>query len=106
MARLKPQAEAGGLRVELVLPPALARWVLDAIARKTFLTPDEAVHALLQEGHELRQYPDLRRELLGRTIAASMDDPRPAIPIEDVFARLKAKAAAPRPEPAVWSRQR
>jgi antitoxin ParD1/3/4 len=104
--RLLPQAEASGLRVELYLPPQMASWLLAAVMRQDYLDPQEAVFVLLQEAQELTRYPELRRELLRRTIGDSVDDPTPPVPIEEVFARLKAKMAAPRPEPAIWNPKR
>lgn len=104
--RLMPQAEAGGMRFEVSLPPRLATWILESIARKDFLTPDEAVYVMLKEGLELSRHADLRQELLRRSIGEAMDDPAPSIPAEEVFAQLKALRDAPRPEPAIWSRRR
>jgi antitoxin ParD1/3/4 len=104
-ARLMPQAAAGGLRFEVFLPPQLATWVLESIARKDVLTPDEAVLVMLNEMQDLMKYPELRKELLRQSIMDAMDDPAPSIPAEEVFAQLKARAEAPRPEPAVWRRR-
>lgn len=61
---------------------------------------------LLQEAQELTRYPELRKELLRRTIGESIDDPTPPIPIEEVFGRLKAKMTAPRPAPVIWNPKR
>jgi hypothetical protein len=105
-ARLMPQAETGGLRFEVSLPPRLATWVLESIARKDFLAPDEAVCVMLKEGQELSRHADLRQELLRRSIGEAMDDPAPSIPAEEVFERLKALREAPKPEPAIWNRRR
>jgi hypothetical protein len=88
------------------LPPRLATWVLESIARKDFLAPDEAVCVMLKEAQELSRHADLRQELLRRSIGEAMDDPAPSIPAEEVFERLKALREAPKPEPAIWNRRR
>jgi antitoxin ParD1/3/4 len=101
-AALKVHAAAGGLRFEAYLPSDLAVWLLDLIERGVFMDPSEAVFAMLGEQQDLADYPDLRRELLRRTVEAAANDPRPAIPAETVFGELDAMLAAPRPPAAVW----
>jgi antitoxin ParD1/3/4 len=56
-------------------------------------------------GHKnLEPHADLRRELLKRTLQASMDDPRPSIPHEQLMEQLRKMTEAPRAEPAGWRR--
>lgn len=100
---LKAQAAEGGLRFEAYLPPSLATWLLDQIARGMFVDPSEAVFVMLGEQHELEPHADLREEILRRTCQAAMDDPHPGFPVEEVMTRLRARLAAPRPEPACWA---
>jgi antitoxin ParD1/3/4 len=99
---LKQQACKGGLRFEAYLPPGLAQWLLDLIEQGVFFDPSEAAFVIFGEHKDLEPHADLRRELLTRTIQASIDDPRPSIPAEEVMEQLKKKFAEPRPEPAVW----
>lgn len=99
---LRAQAAEGGLRFEAYLPPALATWLLDQIARGMFVDPSEAVFVMLGEQHELEPHADLREEILRRTCHAAMDDPHPGFPLEEVTARWRARTAEPRPEPACW----
>ena len=101
-AALKAQAAAGGLRFEAYLPSDLAVWLLDLIEQGVFMDPSEAVFAMLGEQQDLADYPDLRGELLRRTVEAAANDPRPAIAAETVFAELDAMLAAPQPPAAVW----
>jgi antitoxin ParD1/3/4 len=101
-AKLMQQAEAGGLRFEAYLPPSLATWLLDLIERGVFLSPSEAVFVIMGEHQELSPHADLRQELLKRRVQAAIDDPRPSLSSEEVFAELKARMAEPRPEPAEW----
>ena len=100
---LREQAKAGGLRFSVYLPAGLAEWLLGLVEKGTFIDPSEAVFVLLQEAQELEPHHDLRRELLGRMLQAAEDDPRPPIPGEEVFKRLREKYAS-RPEPAVWEK--
>jgi antitoxin ParD1/3/4 len=99
---LLTQAREGGLRFEAYLPPGLADWLLGLIEQGVFADPSEAVFVILGEHQDLEPHTDLRRELLKRTLEAAIDDPRPPIPHEEVFERLRKIAEAPRPEPAVW----
>jgi hypothetical protein len=101
-AALKAQAAAGGLRFAAYLPPDLAVWLLGLVEKGVFMDPSEAVFVMLGEQQNLDAYPDLRRELLQRTVDAAANDPRPAVPAETFFAELRARLAAPRPLPAVW----
>lgn len=100
---LREQAKVGGLRFGVYLPPGLAEWVLRLVENGTFINPSEAVFVLLQEAQELEPHADLRDELLNRILQTAADDPRPGIPAEDVFKRLKEELASS-PEPAVWEK--
>jgi len=101
---LQAQAAAGGLRFEAYLLPRLATWLLGLIARGDFADPSEAVFVLLGEQQEIEEYPDLRAELLRRTIDAAANDPRPAIPADVVIAEIASQLAAPLPAAAMWPR--
>lgn len=102
---LRGQAKEGGLRFSVYLPPRLADWLLGLVEKGTFVDPSEAVFVMLQEAQELEPHHDLRRELLNRTLQAAEDDPRPGIPADEVFRRLKEKRALS-PEPAVWEKHK
>ena len=97
---LRAQAEKGGLRFSAYLPPELASWLLGLVENGIFLDPSEAVFIILGEHQELEPHADLRHELLSRMLQAAQDDPRPGIPAEEVFKKLKERR--PLPEPAVW----
>lgn len=101
---LKEQASQGGLRFDVYLPPDLAEWLLEHIEEGVFADPSEAVFVILGEHRDLEPHADLRRELLKRVLQASIDDPRPSIPLEDVKEHLEKRMAAPRSEPATWRR--
>ena len=102
---LRKQAQEGGLRFEVYVPPQLADWLLGLIERGVFISPAEAAFVILEEHRELEPHADLRHELLKRMIQSSSDDPRPGIPAEEFFEKMRQKFAAPLPEPAVWRRQ-
>ncbi len=99
---LHDRAREGGLRFQAYLPPEIALWLLDHVENGTFHDPSEAAFVLFKEAKELEPHADLRGELLKRMILRAADDPRPAIPAEEVMARIEAIRTLPRPEPAVW----
>ena len=101
-AALKSQAATGGLRFEAYLPPGLAVWLLELIAQGTFMDPSEAAFVMLGQQRDLTVYPDLRRQLLQRTIEDAANDPHPGYSAEEVFAEMEAMITAPRPPVAVW----
>jgi Arc/MetJ-type ribon-helix-helix transcriptional regulator len=86
---LRQQAAEGGLRFEVYLPPTLATWLLDKIERGVFRDPSEAVFVFLGEAEELEPHTDLRKEFLRRRLDVAINDPRPAIPAEQVFDELR-----------------
>ena len=103
--QLRDTAKEGGLRFEAYLPPDLALWLLDQVEQERFLDPSEAAFVLLWQAQELAPHHDLQQELLNRKIQAAIDDPRPGIPAEQVFTKLKEKLKQPIPEPAVWKKK-
>ncbi len=102
--QLRPQAAEGGLRFEAYLPSSLAEWLLEQVERGVFLDPSEAMFAIVGEFKDLQPHADLRREVLGRSFQQSLDDPRPSLPAEEVFSRLREKFSQPQPAPAQWQR--
>ncbi len=103
---LREQASRGGLRFEVFLPPGLAEWILDLVARGAFTDPAEAVFVMLGEQQDLEPHADLREELLKRSLQASLDDPRPSISREEFEERMRKRRNAPRTEPAIWIRNK
>jgi hypothetical protein len=99
---LRAQAEKGGLRFDAYLPPVLAGWLLGLIEEGEFHDPSEAAFVIFGAHRDLEPHADLRRELLSRMLQAAEDDPRPGIPAEEVFKKLKENR--PLPEPAVWKK--
>jgi antitoxin ParD1/3/4 len=102
---LKEQASKAGLRFETYLPPDLAAWVLDHVERGVFADPSEAVFVILGEHRDLEPHIDLRRESLRRSLDAAMNDPRPALSLDEVRERMRKFFDEPRPDPAVWQKR-
>jgi hypothetical protein len=103
--RLKPSAEKAGLEFKGYLAPRDAIWALEAIERGAFMSPSEIVMVAIQQFIEMSEHPDLRRELLSRTLQKAMDDPRPGIPAEEAFAAIEALIAESRNhQPARWEK--
>jgi antitoxin ParD1/3/4 len=99
---LREQAREGGVRFEVFLPPGLAEWVLDFVARGVFADPGEAVFVMLGEQKDLEPHDDLRREILKRSLDAAINDPRPPIAHDELQQEMSKRLAEPRPEPALW----
>ncbi len=99
---LRDRAREGGLRFEAFLPPGLAEWVLDLVARGVFTSPSDAAFVMLGVQRDLEPHADLRLEILKRSVQAAIDDPRPPISAEELRERMRRRSEAPRPEPAVW----
>ena len=100
---LRVQAEKGERRFSAYLPPGLADWLLGLIEKGTFHDSSEAVFVILGEHRDLDPHTDLRREILARSLQATIDDPSPSIPAEEVFKDLRELRASPL-EPAVWEK--
>ena len=101
---LREQARAGGLRFEAYLTGDMADWLLERVERGMFVDPSEAVFAIVRDFMDMEPHRDLRDELLRRTLAAALDDPRPAIPFAQVYAERKQWIAEPRPDAARWEK--
>jgi antitoxin ParD1/3/4 len=106
IASLRRQAAEGGLTFEAYLPPGLAAWVISLVEQEVFHSPSEAVFVAMQSFRELDEHPDLKRELLHRTIQKGIDSAEQggAMLAEDVMARLRKEIERPRAEPAVWDK--
>ncbi len=99
---LREQARRGGLRFEVYLPPGLAEWILDFVARGVFTSPSDAAFVMLGEQRDLEPHADLRRESLKRSLQAAIDDPRPPLSQEDFEEDMRKRRDRPRAEPALW----
>jgi antitoxin ParD1/3/4 len=106
IASLRRQAAEGGLTFEAYLPPGLAAWVINLVDQEVFRSPSEAVFVAMQSFRELDEHPDVKRELLHRTIQKGIDSAEQggAMPAKDVMARLRKEIERPRAEPAVWDK--
>ncbi|MFY9294280.1 MAG: hypothetical protein WAP03_26890 [Methylorubrum rhodinum] len=98
---LRERAREHGLQ-EVFLPPGLAEWVLDFVAKGVFVDPSEAVFVMLGEQQDLEPHGDLRKEILKRSLDAAMNDPHPGYSAEEVMEKLRERQARPRQEPALW----
>lgn len=87
---LREDARKAGLRFDAYFVPDVADWVLGEIEKGGFSSPSEVVFVAMQVFRDLEAFPDLKAELLRRTIQQSIDDPTPAIPAAEVFEKLRA----------------
>lgn len=76
---------------EVFLPESLADWLRQKITDGVFKDAKEAAFVAFQDLQELDRHPEVRKQLLQAMLEASLKDPRPRIPIEDVRARHHAQ---------------
>lgn len=98
---LLPEAREHGLSLQVYLVPDHAAEILEAVRDGQFTSPEEAIFVLLGEMLEMRQYVDLRKEALRRSLEAAMEGP--FLTSEEVFESLRARRKSWR-EPPVWQR--
>lgn len=109
--RIRAHILARGMTFKVFLPQSLANWLRKKIRAGVFHDPAEAAFVAFQDLHELDRHPNVRRELLGAMLQASIDDPRPGIPAEKVMAKLRAqtlryaRTKPPRPKPLPKSKR-
>jgi len=89
--RIKAHARARGMTFEVFLPEELADWLRFKIAAGMFKDPGEAAFVAFQDLQALDRHPDARRALLTAMIEASINDPRPGIPAEEVLEEFRAQ---------------
>ena len=106
IASIRRQAAEGGLTFEAYLPPGLAEWVISLVEQEVFHSPSEAVIVAMQSFLELDDHPDVKHELLKRTLQNRMAsaDQGGGMPAEDVMERLRKALEGLRAEPAVWDK--
>jgi antitoxin ParD1/3/4 len=104
IASIRRQAAEGGLIFEAYLPPGLATWVIGLVEQEVFHSPAEAVFVAMQSFRELDQHPDIKRELLERTLQHRVTSAEKGggMPAEEVMTRLRNAMEGPQAEPAVW----
>lgn len=102
-ARIRANVRARGMTFEVFLPDSMADWLRAKIAAGVFTSPGEAAFVAFQDLQELNHHPAARQALLTAMIEASVNDPRPGIPIEEVRAQFLAQMredANTKPPPA------
>jgi hypothetical protein len=102
---LKGKASKSGLRFDAFLPAGLAEWLLDFVERGVFADPSEAVFVILGEHQDLEPHADLRQEALKRSLAAAINEPRPALAFEEAKESVEKLLSKPRSMPAIWRKQ-
>jgi antitoxin ParD1/3/4 len=104
IASIRRQAAEGGLIFEAYLPPGLAAWVIGLVEQEVFHSPAEAVFVAMQSFRELDEHPDIKRELLERTLQHRVTSAEKGggMPAEEVMTRLRNAMEGPQAEPAVW----
>jgi Arc/MetJ-type ribon-helix-helix transcriptional regulator len=97
---------------KVFLPESLAKWLRKQIRAGAFADPAEAAFVAFQDLKELDHHPQVRRQLLHAMLKARIDDPRPGIPADKVFKRLRdterryARTKPPKPQPLPRNRAR
>lgn len=78
-------------KLSITLPTDMARMIREKVARGTYASNSEVIRdglRMLQEADALREQKLAR---MREKIQESLDDPRPAVPADEVFDRLEAK---------------
>ena len=99
---LREQAAKGGLYIEAWLPPQQAVWLLGLIEQGKFADPGDALFNLLGEAQDLAPHEDLRKELLKRSLDASLMPGAQTVPIEACVPDMLSRMTGEQPDPAVW----
>jgi len=110
--RIRAHIRARGMTFKVFLPESLANWLRKKIRAGVFRDPAEAAFVAFQDLIELDRHPQVRRQLLHAMLKSRIDDPRPGIPADKVFKRLRdterryARTKPPKPQPLPRSRAR
>ncbi len=103
--RIRAHIRARGMEFRIFLPEDLANWLRKKVRKGIFQSPAEAALVAFQDLQQLDRYPEVRTALLKASLDEALNDPRPPIPAEKVFARLRAqtrryaRTPPPRPKP-------
>lgn len=89
--RIRAHSRARGMAFEVFLPESSASWLREKIAAGVFNDAAEAAFVAFRDLQELDRHPEVRKQLLQAMIEASLKDPRPGIPLEEVHARHRAQ---------------
>jgi antitoxin ParD1/3/4 len=89
--RVRRKIRERGSTFEVFLPEGIADWVKAKVAEGLFEDPAEMAFVALQRFIELCEHPEVEKQLLKAVLEDSMNDPRPGIPAEQVFADLEAR---------------
>jgi antitoxin ParD1/3/4 len=90
-ARVQRRIRERGMTFEVFLPEGMADWLRGKLVAGKFESPAEAAFVAFQQMMELDRHPEVKRQLLAATIQSSIDDPRPSVPADEAFARLRAR---------------
>jgi len=93
-ARIQRRIREHGVTFEIFLPEDMADWLREKLAAGVFDSASTAAFVAFQDLIELDRHPKVRRQLMTAMVDASVNDPSPSIPAEEVFASLDAKMAA------------
>ena len=93
-ARIQRRLRERGMTIEVFLPGDMADWLREKLAAGVFDDARTAGFIAFQDLIELDRHPQVRRQLLTAMLDASVNDPSPSVPAEEVFAALEAEMAA------------
>lgn len=103
--RIRAHILARGMEFRVFLPEGMADWLRKKVRAGVFQSPSEAAFIAFQDLIELDKHPEARKTLLKAMLDVRINDPRPGIPAEKVFARIRARTRRyartkpPRPKP-------
>lgn len=77
-------------KISITVTPAMKRVLEDRVASGQFASASELMREAFRAWQKQQDEHEERLASIRARVQKSMDDPRPSIPADDVFARLKA----------------
>ena len=77
-------------KISITVTPAMKRVLEDRVASGQFASASELMREAFRTWQRQQDEYEERVSSLRARVQKSMDDPRPSVPADDVFARLKA----------------
>lgn len=77
-------------KISITLTPELNQLVKERVERGQFASTSELIREALRVWHKAEAEHEERIAAIRARVRASVDDPRPSVPLEEAFERLRA----------------
>lgn len=81
-------------KISITLTPEMNRMIKQRVEQGDFGSTSELIREALRVWQKREEEHQENLKAIRARLQASMDDPRPSVPVEDVFERLKARHEA------------